>query len=128
MSINNGNVAVTGTITANGTLLTSDMRYKRNVTTLPHSLQQLVRLRGTAYYFNQQLYPAMNFSPGKQMGLIAQEVEKVFPELVSTDQDGYKSINYIGLIPVMLESIKEQQKQIDELRKLVQSLLKKTVH
>jgi len=51
--------------------------------------------------------------------LLAQEVKKVFPELVKENEKGELSVNYIGLIPVLIESIKEQQKQIDELKKLV---------
>ena len=59
------------------------------------------------------------------MGVIAQEVEKIFPELVSTNANGYKSVNYIGLIPVMIESIKDQQQQINELTQLVNKFLNK---
>lgn len=61
-----------------------------------------------------------------QYGFIAQEVEKLYPHLVSTDDNGYKSINYIALIPVLTQALKSQQekidaqqKQIDELKKLV---------
>ncbi|MFQ5633299.1 MAG: tail fiber domain-containing protein, partial [bacterium] len=51
----------------------------------------------------------------KQFGLIAQEVEEVFPELVRSGLNGMKSIDYNGLIPVLVEAIKEQQKQISKL-------------
>jgi Chaperone of endosialidase len=64
----------------------------------------------------------MNFSTGKQMGVIAQEVEKVFPELVTTNGDGYKRVNYIGLIPVLIESIKEQQTQIEKQNQKIEKL------
>lgn len=127
MSVSNGNLSVSGIVTANGNLLSSDARYKTEITTLVSPLHNLLQLRGTAYYFNREAFPSMNFSSIKQMGLIAQEVEKIFPELVNTDKDGYKSINYTGLIPVMIESIKEQQHQIDELKKLVESMIKNGV-
>ncbi len=52
----------------------------------------------------------------KQIGFIAQELEKVLPELVAKDAEGYLSINYIGLIPVLVEALKEQQTQIEALR------------
>ncbi len=123
MSVSDGNLSVAGTVTANGSLLSSDGRYKKGITNLTNPLNNLLSLRGTAYYFNREAFPSMNFTADKQMGLIAQEVEKIFPELVNTDKEGYKSVNYIGLIPVMIESIREQQKQIDELKKLVQSLI-----
>ncbi len=51
-----------------------------------------------------------------QVGLIAQELEKVYPELVFTDADGYKSVNYAQLTPVLIEAIKEQQAQIEALK------------
>lgn len=63
-----------------------------------------------------------NFSQDKQIGVIAQDVEKVFPELVITDGDGMKSVNYIGLIPVLIEAIKEQQIQIDKQSKEIEIL------
>jgi hypothetical protein len=53
----------------------------------------------------------------KEIGLIAQDLEQVYPELVSTDQDGYKSVQYSHLVPVLIEAIKEQQKQIEGLKK-----------
>ena len=119
-----GDINASGLVRANGIALSSDARFKQNIKTLPNALNNLLLLRGTNYFFNTKSFPEKSFSAEKQMGLIAQEVEKIFPELVSTDKDGYKSVNYIGLIPVMIESIKEQQHQIDELKKLVESMLK----
>ena len=52
-------------------------------------------------------------------------MQKLFPELVKENKEGLLSVNYSGLIPVLIESIKEQQEQINELKKLVQQLLKK---
>ncbi|GHT76010.1 hypothetical protein FACS189413_14670 [Bacteroidia bacterium] len=54
-----------------------------------------------------------------QMGFVAQELQKIFPNLVYSDEDGLLSVNYIGLIPVLVESIKEQQQQIEELKALL---------
>jgi hypothetical protein len=65
----------------------------------------------------------MGFDEGLQFGFIAQEFEKVIPELVKSDKDGYKSIDYVKLTPVLVEAIKEQQKQIEELKALVNSLI-----
>jgi len=67
----------------------------------------------------------MGFDKETQLGFIAQEFEKVIPELVRTDENGYKSIDYVKLTPVLVEAIREQQKQIDELKQLVQSLIHK---
>ena len=74
MSVSNGNLSVSGIVTANGNLLSSDARYKTEITTLVSPLHNLLQLRGTAYYFNREAFPSMNFSSIKQMGLIAQEV------------------------------------------------------
>lgn len=120
-----GDINASGQVRANGVVLSSDARFKQNITTLPDALNNLLQLRGTNYFFNTNSFPEKNFLSDKQMGVVAQEVEKIYPELVSTDKDGYKSVNYIGLIPVMIESIKEQQRQIDELKKMMKEISKK---
>lgn len=53
-----------------------------------------------------------------RMGFVAQEVKEIFPELVEQDASGYMYVDYIGLIPILVESVKEQQEQIDELLEL----------
>jgi septal ring factor EnvC (AmiA/AmiB activator) len=58
---------------------------------------------------------------GRQIGVIAQEVEKVFPELVTTSDRGYKMVDYSKFTPVIIEAMKEQQKQIDRQQKLIES-------
>jgi Chaperone of endosialidase/Head domain of trimeric autotransporter adhesin len=114
-----GDINASGQVRANGIALSSDVRFKQNIITLPNALNNLLQLRGTNYFFNTNAFPERNFSSDKQMGVIAQEVEKIYPELVSTDKDGYKSVNYVGLIPVMIESIKELKKEIDELKQKI---------
>jgi len=63
-----------------------------------------------------------NFPDGSQLGVIAQDVEKIVPELVQTGSDGLKSVDYIKMIPLLIEAIKEQQKQIDELKSQINTL------
>lgn len=121
-----GDINASGQVRVNGIALTSDERFKQQITNLPDALNNLLQLRGTSYFFNKEAFPASNFSSNKQIGLIAQEVEKIFPELVTTNGDGYKSVNYLGLIPVMIESIKDQQKQIAGLKKDYEELKKLT--
>jgi hypothetical protein len=71
---------------------------------------------------NNTAFPQMHFDNNMQYGLIAQEVEKVFPEMVKPiDSNGYKGVDYVKLIPVLVEAIKEQQKQIEALKKLIQT-------
>ncbi len=81
-----------------------------------HPLQALQKLNGFYYYWKKNEFPDMEFNDQRQIGFSAQEVEKLFPEVVMTDANGYKSVDYGRLTPVLVEAIKEQQKQIDELK------------
>jgi hypothetical protein len=55
----------------------------------------------------------MNFTDGRQIGFIAQEVEKILPELVTTDANGYKSVAYANVVPVLVEAVKSLKTQND---------------
>lgn len=123
---------------AKGVLLTSDERFKDNVKPLGKKLDKLKKLKGVSYkYKNKDKVPYntnSNLSEKEQadidlmgnmkkedrtrIGFLAQDVESLFPELVEEDKAGYKYVDYVGLIPVLVESVKEQQEQIDELLKL----------
>ena len=116
---------VRGTIGNNTTLYHSDMRWKKDIQPLKYGVSELVKLNSVTYLWNANDYPDMGFDTETQFGFIAQEFEKVIPELVRTDNDGYKSIDYVKLTPVLVEAIKEQQKQIDELKLLVNALMQK---
>jgi len=85
----------------------SDQRYKTNVTTISNSLNKVLQLRGVNYnWINGGQYSS---------GFIAQEVENIIPELVSTDANGYKSLDYGRFTPYLVESIKLQQNAIFDL-------------
>ena len=62
------------------------------------------RLRGVSFEWREDLQPGQR---GKDLGVIAQEVEQVFPELVGVDHRGYKTVSYIGLIAPLIEAVKE---------------------
>ncbi|MBN2633573.1 MAG: tail fiber domain-containing protein [Bacteroidales bacterium] len=132
-----GNVYVTGTLTQN-----SDKSLKKNISPLAGSLDKIMKLNGVSYEWKaeQELEQIMltkgstrktgdprnfNFPEGKQIGVIAQEVEMVIPELVMTDPEGLKSVDYVKMVPLLIEAIKEQQKQIDELKAIVEQLVQK---
>ncbi len=72
-----------------------------------------------SFLTGERKYKHLFPSHGRQVGLIAQEVEEVLPEAVGKSPDGYKTVDYEKLVPVLVEAIKEQQKQIDELRSLL---------
>lgn len=94
----------------------SDERCKTEVAPLTDVLTRVERLRGVTFNWNDE--PAT----GKQIGVIAQEVEREFPELVGTRADGYKAVDYAKLSAVLLEAIKEQQKEIEALKVSVEKM------
>ena len=114
-----GNICYTGAIAA-----CSDIRYKTDISPIRNPLEKIMQMQGVTYDWKIKEYPNMNFSNKLQIGFIAQDVEKIFPEMVFTDNAGYKSIDYSRLTPVLVETIKIQQKQINELFKRVETLEK----
>jgi hypothetical protein len=112
----NGNATVTGTLTVNSTVYTSDRRFKQNIRPLAGALASVLALRGVRYEWNALGIRHGGTAGAGQVGLIAQEVEKLYPELVATGADGYKAVNYAQLAPVLIEALKEQQAQIAALK------------
>ncbi|MDC0623477.1 tail fiber domain-containing protein, partial [Flavobacteriaceae bacterium] len=104
-----GSATLSGDLTIN-----SDSRLKSNIVTLGSTLSRLLLIDGKSYTMKA------NESISK-IGLLAQEVQAAFPELVKTsnNSEGTLSVNYQGMIPVLLNAIKEQQAQIDELKALI---------
>jgi hypothetical protein len=92
---------------------TSDYRMKKNVTTLSNSLQNILRLRGVSFDWRHDEFPQKNLPNKHDIGVIAQEVQNVYPEVVVTDPDGYLAVSYSNLIPALIEAVKEQQQMID---------------
>jgi len=85
----------------------SDLRLKKDIKPLKSALSTLGKLQGKSYRWKDNNEP--------DIGLIAQELEKVIPELVKTDDKGYKSIVYQKLTAVLIEAVKEQQQEINHL-------------
>jgi len=100
----------------------SDIRWKENIETLSNPLERVLRLRGVKFDWKQEEFKDNNFPEERQIGIIAQELEKEFPELVTTNEDGYKAIAYDRFTAVLLEAIKVQQKEIDELKEDIERL------
>jgi hypothetical protein len=114
---------VNGNILANGITINSDERFKQNITIIESPLEKILQINGVQYEMRVDEFSQKHFMPGRQMGLLAQNVEKVVPEVVN-EIDGYKGVDYSKLIPLLIEGMKEQQKQIEELKKKVQELSK----
>jgi hypothetical protein len=97
----------------------SDKRFKKNINTISSALEKVLKIRGANYEYKTNEFADKGFSEGKNYGFIAQELKEVLPELVKQDDEGYYSVNYSGVIPVLVEAIKEQQKEIAELKQLI---------
>ena len=136
--------ATTGTIGCiedrDGTVIAgtcaSDLRFKKNVTPFSTVLENFSKLRPVNYFWRADEFSDQHWGTRQSFGLIAQEVEKLFPELVTLDEKGYRAVNYSKLPLYTIQAVKElkaendalqqrleqQQSQIDELRKVVASI------
>ena len=100
----NGDATLAGNLNIN-----SDARLKANIISLGATLSKLLQIDGKSYTMKK------DESEKQKIGLLAQDIEKVFPELVS-ESNGIKSVNYQGLVPVLINALKEQQTEIDRLK------------
>ncbi len=103
----NGAIYSTGDVT---TFYTSDKNLKKNIEKIPDALEKVRWLNGVTFEWDQDKINNLSFvgpKPDKDVGLIAQDVEKVFPEAVVLREDGYKAVDYSRLVPVLIEAIKE---------------------
>jgi hypothetical protein len=114
---------VVGSALSTGTFYSSsDIRWKKNIAQLGSVLGKVILLNGVNYEWRNDEFPEIHFDSGTQIGLIAQDVEKVFPELVKTDNNGYKAVSYEKFTVILLEAMKEQQKQIESFKQENQQL------
>lgn len=104
----NSNVNLTGSFYATRFQARSDQKLKSNISYLEDSLDCVKKIDGRQYYLNSDL---SNIS----FGFIAQELETVLPNLVHTDLDGYKTVSYMEIIPLLLNAIKELNTKVDRL-------------
>jgi hypothetical protein len=104
----------TGQFTCTDVNVTSDINLKDNINTIENALDKVDSLRGVSFDWKE--------SGKKSIGVIAQEVEEVVPEVVATDEEGTKSVNYQAMVGLLIEAIKEQQKQINELKQIINNV------
>jgi hypothetical protein len=116
-----GDINASGVVRSNGTTLTSDLRLKSNIKPISGGIQKVMSLKPVNYdkRFNLDLEETIN-----ENGFIAQEIQKVVPEIVSEgkDEDKLLSVNYNALIPVLTKAIQEQQEIIEDLKKEIELL------
>ncbi len=139
---------VTGNVYSTGSYYHSDLRMKKDINTISSALSKLDKIRGVYFDWNTEVIKNMRksevtdnqddlgneqveqveqveqdiqteFPETQQIGVIAQEVEEVVPEAVYTDSDGLKAVDYAKLVPLLIQAIKEQQQQIDELKAVI---------
>jgi hypothetical protein len=98
----NGSIAAVGALQAH-----SDKRLKKNIVKVDNSLDKLLALNGVYFDWRKDEFPGIHFEGGRQLGVIAQDVEKVFPEAVAKNKDGIRSVAYTMLIAPLIEAVKE---------------------
>ena len=114
---------IEGNIYCAGQYMGSDRRYKKSIRPLEAPLNAVQSLRGVSYEFRHDEFPHKDFGrEGRSIGLIAQEVEAVLPELVKTDDAGFKAVNYAGMVPVLVAAIQEQQALIEQQQQTIAAI------
>ena len=111
---NNGHLTASGNITASGFLYSSDKTLKKNIKSITNPLERIIQLEGVSFNWKKDNQ--------ESIGLIAQDVEKVFPELVSTNKEGLKTVAYGNLIAPLIEALKIQDNKIEQLIKEIKQL------
>jgi hypothetical protein len=113
-----GDINASGNVRASGVALTSDERLKIDIVPVENSLEKIQKLKGVNYYWKDKAKRGSNL----QLGVIAQDVEKVFPEAVLTDKEGSKSVLYTSLIGPIVNAIKELYAKFDQQSKTIAEL------
>ena len=126
-----------GNVQAGSMFIYSDKKLKKNIKTIGNATELLMKLKPSSYEFRTDEFAQMNLDQGNQYGLIAQDVEQILPELVKAahlpeqyDEDGnvisegidYKSVNYTGLVPVLIAGMQEQQAEMDSKNEIIEDL------
>jgi hypothetical protein len=118
--LKNGNTTFTGVVTAPSFVTASDKRFKNNLTSLANvsgsALMNLANINSYYYNYKVEEFPERQFPKDRQIGFIAQEVEAIYPELVITDEQGYKKVDYAKITPVLVEAIKELKAENEALK------------
>jgi len=111
-----GDISGSGTLRMNGDIIayySSDERLKDNLIPISSASYKITQIGGYEFDWNKE---SKDYS-GHDVGVIAQEIEKVLPEVVITRGDGYKAVKYEKIIPLLVQGLKEQQEEIDQLKK-----------
>jgi len=116
-----GGVGISGALNVGGDVVayaSSDERLKDNIELISNPIEKVQSLKGVTWNWNENADELQQSLPN--VGVIAQDVEKVLPQLVTDRDNGFKGVDYAKLTGLLIEAIKEQQKQIDELKSKIQ--------
>jgi hypothetical protein len=106
-----GEIRATGDITA---FFSSDIRLKENITPIPNALQKVNEISGNTYDWKEG-YDEVHSHKGNDVGVIAQEIEQILPQIVTNRDNGFKAVQYEKIIPLLIEAIKELSAKVDRL-------------
>ena len=120
LATTSGGIAVTGAITATGDItafFTSDETLKTNIANIENPMDKVMELNGVYYDWTQEAKDKhSHLGDGREVGVIAQQVEKVLPEMVGTRDDGTKAVRYERMCALLIECVKDLQNQVNELK------------
>ncbi len=109
-----GNIQASGNMLAScGVLLCSDQRFKTKVEPVGDALSLVEKLRPVRYDWKREAFPDRKFTDDRQLGLIAQEVRKIAPELVQQDNEGYLAVDYARITPLLVQALKQVRSEKD---------------
>lgn len=119
-----GEIRAAATITA---FYSSDERIKTNILDITNPIEKIKSIRGVTFKWTEEEVARRGGIDGKyvreeEVGVIAQEIQSVLPQIVAERPDGYLAVRYEMIVPLLIESIKEQQKQIEELKQIIRSM------
>jgi len=115
-----GNIGLTGEIVS-----LTDTKLKTNIRSIDNAIDIVNKINGVRYNYRVDEYPEMKLAERDQIGLLAQDVEEVLPELVFEDSNGIKSVAYIKLTAVLIEAVKELKSENDDLKARIEALEQK---
>jgi hypothetical protein len=111
-SVTTGRIDATNDIVA---FSSSDIRFKENIKPIENAIDKIRKISGNTYDWKEENKVEHGYE-GNDVGVIAQEIEAVLPQLVQTRESGFKAVKYDKLVALLIEGIKEQQLQIEQLR------------
>ncbi len=106
----------------NNFFISSDERFKSDIKPMSDALSTIRKMNGRTYAFKQKDFPTHNFPEGRSDGFIAQELQKVMPEAVVKQPDGYLAVNYSAVIPLLVEAVKQLDAKQNETAQLQEQL------